>query len=258
MRDACMRASCYDRWRELQPGHARSDRDGFLFDRSLLLLLPLPLPLPLTTITTTGRYQMPLIVVIINNNGIGSFNPGCVICRFGANSALFYRDLPCFWGLNSVVHVCCSEFEACEGDMAGRLDHPSKSLTPQAHYEELATAFGDCCTRLPPAAARHILAHTYPAARTHTITLLFSVVSERLLVNCGLFTGGKGYFCVTPEELEAALDVSKDEEFCIKNEEFCIKNEKFCIKNEELCIENDEFCRNPWRGARTSRRLSTR
>ena len=56
------------------------------------------------------RYQMPLIVVIINNNGIGSFNPG--------------------------------EFEAGEGDMAGRLDHPSKSLTPQAHYEELATAFG--------------------------------------------------------------------------------------------------------------------
>ena len=75
------------------------------------------------------RYQMPLIVVIINNNGIGSFNPG--------------------------------EFEAGEGDMPGRLEHPSKSLTPQAHYEELATAFG-----------------------------------------------GKGYFCVTPEELEAALDES--------------------------------------------------
>ena len=48
-----------------------------------------------------------------------------------------------------------------EGDMPGRLEHPSKSLTPQAHYEELATAFG-----------------------------------------------GKGYFCVTPEELEAALDES--------------------------------------------------
>ena len=73
------------------------------------------------------RYQLPLITVIINNNGIGSFNPGA--------------------------------FEAEEGDMAGRLRHPSKSLTPQAHYEELASAFG-----------------------------------------------GRGYFCITPEELEAALD----------------------------------------------------
>ena len=31
------------------------------------------------------------------------------------------------------------------------------------------------------------------------------------------------------------LDVSK-------NDEFCIKTEKLCIKNEELSIKNDEFC----------------
>ena len=59
------------------------------------------------------RYQMPIVVVILNNNGIGSFNPES-----------YYEQ------------------HSTQGDMQTRLRHPGKALSPRAHYEQLATAFG--------------------------------------------------------------------------------------------------------------------
>lgn len=55
-----------------------------------------------------ARLQLPVVVVIINNNGIGAFNP-----------------------------------EEFNGDgTSKRLEYPGKSLTPQCHYEGLAQAMG--------------------------------------------------------------------------------------------------------------------
>lgn len=56
------------------------------------------------------RYQLPVIVVIINNNGIGAMNP---------------ED---WMGLSETTEE--------------RLQYPSKSLTPECHYEGIATALG--------------------------------------------------------------------------------------------------------------------
>lgn len=55
------------------------------------------------------RYNLPVIVVIVNNNGIGPFNP---------------ED---YYG---------------EPTVEGRLQHPVKSLAPQTRYEKIAIALG--------------------------------------------------------------------------------------------------------------------
>merc|ERR1712232_60011 len=62
-----------------------------------------------------GRLQLPVVLVILNNNGIGTSNP--------TEFTLLGDDQP------------------LEGT-AARLQYPSKSLIPSAHYELLATAFG--------------------------------------------------------------------------------------------------------------------
>ena len=61
------------------------------------------------------RLNLPLVVIIINNNGIGAFNP----TEYTAQSG-----------------------EALGDSTSDRLKYPVKSLTPQAHYEGFATALG--------------------------------------------------------------------------------------------------------------------
>merc|ERR1712194_136590 len=56
-----------------------------------------------------ARLNLPVVIVIINNNGIGPMNP----TEFGEGS-----------------------------DTGKRLAYPAKSLTPECHYEGMATAFG--------------------------------------------------------------------------------------------------------------------
>merc|ERR1712087_854153 len=55
-----------------------------------------------------ARYNLPVVIVIINNNGIGPMNP--------------------------------TEFKG--SDTSKRLAYPAKSLTPECRYEHMATAFG--------------------------------------------------------------------------------------------------------------------
>ena len=38
------------------------------------------------------------------------------------------------------------------------------------------------------------------------------------------------------------IEVSKNDELCIKNEDLRIENEELCVKNEDFCIKNDDFC----------------
>eukprot|EP00746_Dinoflagellata_sp_MGD_P081161 gnl/MRDRNA2_/MRDRNA2_32311_c0_seq2.p1 gnl/MRDRNA2_/MRDRNA2_32311_c0~~gnl/MRDRNA2_/MRDRNA2_32311_c0_seq2.p1 ORF type:complete len:175 (+),score=34.21 gnl/MRDRNA2_/MRDRNA2_32311_c0_seq2:65-589(+) len=57
-----------------------------------------------------SRLNLPVVVVILNNNGIGANNPDA-------------------W-MDST------------GSTADRLQHPSKSLTPSCHYEGIASALG--------------------------------------------------------------------------------------------------------------------
>lgn len=56
------------------------------------------------------RLKLPVVVVIINNNGIGPMNP--------------------------------AEWGKADGDTAKRLRHPAKSLTPACRYERMAESFG--------------------------------------------------------------------------------------------------------------------
>merc|ERR1711941_84343 len=56
------------------------------------------------------RYRLPIVVVIINNNGIGPMNP--------------------------------AEWLSAEGSTDARLKHPAKSLTPACHYEKFAEVSG--------------------------------------------------------------------------------------------------------------------
>jgi len=64
-----------------------------------------------------ARYRLPVVVVVINNNGIGHMNPDSWIDMTG---------------------------EDLGPETAQRLRYPCKSLTPQCRYERMADAMTDC------------------------------------------------------------------------------------------------------------------
>ena len=67
--------------------------------------------------------------------------------------------------------------------------------------------------------------------RVDSIVTVVSDVSFRSM-------GGNFAIGVLPSIIffSAFVEVSKNDEFCIKNVKLCIKNEKLCIKNEGFCV----------------------
>lgn len=92
------------------------------------------------------RLQLPIIVVIINNNGIGAMNP--------------------------------EDWMGHDGTTEDRLQYPAKSLTPQCHYEGIATALG----------ATGVFVDTPDALQKAMASAVANVPFKPTIINCMIST----------------------------------------------------------------------